>query len=211
MLTPMTLPCYLTINQSEHHVWADHIPWKLPFLALPLFYLFIFFRFNPKHFYFFYFILFFNFTILYSFSHILTWLHHRYTRVPHPRLAFKNGSQKPIQKFRTFKHQLPGLLAWHLQNTLHFLYHNPVSVDWLYCSQASGFQFGSVTSLLTQRCISQWHQIVLRGSSILLKSKQYSFLPIPNSQFFSPVGCFLKTKKGTGFYSIVSSSLKKKK
>ena len=30
------------------------------------------------------FILFFNFTILYWFCHISTWIHHRYTRVPHP-------------------------------------------------------------------------------------------------------------------------------
>ena len=29
-------------------------------------------------------ILFFNFTILYWFCHISTWIHHRYTRVPHP-------------------------------------------------------------------------------------------------------------------------------
>ena len=27
---------------------------------------------------------FFNFTILYCFCHILTWIHHRYTRVPYP-------------------------------------------------------------------------------------------------------------------------------
>ena len=33
---------------------------------------------------FFYFILFFNFTILYWFCHISTWIRHRYTRVPHP-------------------------------------------------------------------------------------------------------------------------------
>ena len=32
----------------------------------------------------FYFILFFNFTVLYWFCHISTWIHHRYTRVPHP-------------------------------------------------------------------------------------------------------------------------------
>ena len=30
------------------------------------------------------FILFFNFTILYWFCHISTWIHHRYTCVPHP-------------------------------------------------------------------------------------------------------------------------------
>ena len=33
---------------------------------------------------FFIFILFFNFTILYWFCHILKWIHHRYTYVPHP-------------------------------------------------------------------------------------------------------------------------------
>ena len=33
---------------------------------------------------FFFLILFFNFTILYWFCHISTWIHHRYTRVPHP-------------------------------------------------------------------------------------------------------------------------------
>ena len=32
----------------------------------------------------FYFILFFNFTILYWFCHTSTWIRHRYTRVPHP-------------------------------------------------------------------------------------------------------------------------------
>ena len=31
------------------------------------------------------FILFFNFTILYWFCHIPTWIRHRYTRVPHPK------------------------------------------------------------------------------------------------------------------------------
>ena len=34
--------------------------------------------------YFLNFILFFNFTILYWFCHISTWIHHRYTHVPHP-------------------------------------------------------------------------------------------------------------------------------
>ena len=34
--------------------------------------------------FFFYFILVFNFTILYWFCHISTWIHHRNTRVPHP-------------------------------------------------------------------------------------------------------------------------------
>ena len=40
------------------------------------------------HFFFFLiFILFFNFTILYWFCHILKWIHHRYTCVPHPELS----------------------------------------------------------------------------------------------------------------------------
>ena len=39
-------------------------------------------RLKLKSIYIFYFILFFNFTILYWFCHISTWIHHRYTRVP---------------------------------------------------------------------------------------------------------------------------------
>ena len=39
-------------------------------------------------FFFFNFILFFNFTIFYWFCHISTWIHHRYTRVPHPEPSF---------------------------------------------------------------------------------------------------------------------------
>jgi len=35
-----------------------------------------------------FFILFFIFTILYWFCHISTWIHHRYTRVPHPEPSF---------------------------------------------------------------------------------------------------------------------------
>ena len=31
-----------------------------------------------------YFFIFFNFTILYWFCHVSTWIHHRYTHVPHP-------------------------------------------------------------------------------------------------------------------------------
>ena len=38
---------------------------------------------NPAH-PFYFFLFFFNFTILYWFCHISTWIRHRYTRVPHP-------------------------------------------------------------------------------------------------------------------------------
>ena len=27
MLTPVTLPCYVTVNQAESCAWADHMPW----------------------------------------------------------------------------------------------------------------------------------------------------------------------------------------
>ena len=47
------------------------------------FYLFIFF-FGEIIKKIFFLILFFNFTILYWFCHILKWIHHRHTRVPHP-------------------------------------------------------------------------------------------------------------------------------
>ena len=53
--------------------WGRKMLW-----SIFLFLLFSFF----KKFYFIY--LFFNFTILYWFCHISTWIHHRYTRVPHP-------------------------------------------------------------------------------------------------------------------------------
>ena len=34
ILTPVTPPCSLTINQPEHGAWADHRPWDLlPYLA----------------------------------------------------------------------------------------------------------------------------------------------------------------------------------
>ena len=49
--------------------------------------LLFFFSFNIFFSLFFYFILFFNFRILYWFCHISTWIHHRYTRVPHPELS----------------------------------------------------------------------------------------------------------------------------
>ena len=52
--------------------------YKIKFLLKKVkgkFYLFLFL---------FYFILFFNFTTLYWFCHISTWIHHRYTCVPHP-------------------------------------------------------------------------------------------------------------------------------
>ena len=53
-----------------------------------VFLLLIVFQLNIKLFFsfyfFYYFILFFNFTVLYWFCHTSKWIHHRYTRVPHP-------------------------------------------------------------------------------------------------------------------------------
>ena len=51
--------------------WPDNRPILLICTLLPLFYFFSF-------------LFFFNFTIFYWFCHISTWIHHRYTCVPHP-------------------------------------------------------------------------------------------------------------------------------
>ena len=40
--------------------------------------------------------------------------------------VFTNLSLKAFREFRSFKHQLPGLLAWRLQKHCIFLHHNPV-------------------------------------------------------------------------------------
>ena len=45
---------------------------------------FFFLLFKTLIYFSFFFILFFNFTILYWFCHVSTWIRHRYTRVPHP-------------------------------------------------------------------------------------------------------------------------------
>ena len=63
---------------------------QIPYSSLPLFLFFFFIAFfqaKSYYFYFFNLILFFNFTILYWFSHISTWICHRYTRVPHPEAS----------------------------------------------------------------------------------------------------------------------------
>ena len=64
-------------------------PWTIarqaPLSLYSCFFFFIaFFQAKSYYFYFFNLILFFNFTILYWFCNISTWIRHRYTRVPHP-------------------------------------------------------------------------------------------------------------------------------
>ena len=61
----------------ETWVWSlgCEDPWRRAGLPTPVF--FFFYIYNLLY-------LFFNFTILYWFCHISTWIHHRYTRVPHP-------------------------------------------------------------------------------------------------------------------------------
>ena len=49
-------------------------------------FLFIYFFAPTLYFIYYYFILFFNFTILYWFCHMSTWIRHRYTHVPHPEI-----------------------------------------------------------------------------------------------------------------------------
>ena len=51
--------------------------------GLQIFYLLIYFWFLPVFTCILFFILFFSFTILYWFCHISTWIHHRYTHIPH--------------------------------------------------------------------------------------------------------------------------------
>ena len=69
------LDILVSFGFSKHKVFTSSRPlhdWHLVIIMIVLF-------FN-----FFNFILFFNFTILYQFCHTSTWIHHRYTRVPHP-------------------------------------------------------------------------------------------------------------------------------
>ena len=72
-------PCKLFTNKLYVHLGLQRQKWILPNLANQQtlqFTSFLFFFFN--------FIVFFNFTILYWFCHISKWIRHRYTCVPHP-------------------------------------------------------------------------------------------------------------------------------
>ena len=62
----------------EDHTWGRSRSISSAFFLSYYLLLILFYFFN------FYFILFFNFTILYWFSHISKWIRHRYTCVPHP-------------------------------------------------------------------------------------------------------------------------------
>ena len=108
-----------------HHQWAEstqtHVHWvgdaiqpSHP-LSSP----------SPPFSYFFkiYFILFFNFTMLYWFCHISTWIHHRYTRVPHPEpssllpprtipLGHPSATAPSIQYRASNLDWRPGWLIW---------------------------------------------------------------------------------------------------
>ena len=72
-------PCKLFTNKLYVQLGLQRQKWILPNLANQQtlqFTSFLFFFFN--------FIVFFNFTILYWFCHISKWIRHRYTCVPHP-------------------------------------------------------------------------------------------------------------------------------
>ena len=68
-----------------------------------------------------------------------------FTTLPHP--VFKILSLKAFREFRSLKYQLPGLFAWPCNNCS-FLHNNLVSVDCLYCTQASRPKFVSIIVLL---------------------------------------------------------------
>ena len=66
---------------------------------------------------------------------------------PSPQmLPLKTPSLKAIREFGSFECELPILLTWFLQyKRCPFLHHNPLSVDGLCCTQASGPEFSLVT------------------------------------------------------------------
>ena len=70
-------------------------------------------------FFFVYFILFFNFMILYWFCHISTCIHHRYTRVPHPEpssLPTPHTNPLGLFKWVSSLHQVAKVLEFQLQH-----------------------------------------------------------------------------------------------
>ena len=69
--------------------------------------------------FFLYFILFFNFMILYWFCHISTCIHHRYTRVPHPEpssLPAPHTNPLGLFKWVSSSHQVAKVLEFQLQH-----------------------------------------------------------------------------------------------
>ena len=73
------------------------------------FYIYIYLIFLD-YFSFLFFILFFNFTILYWFCHISTWIHHRYSRVPHPE---PSSLQVPsLWVIPVLHHQASSIMHW---------------------------------------------------------------------------------------------------
>ena len=81
-----------------------------------------------KSFLFFNLILFFNFTILYWFCYISTWIHHRYTRVPHPEPSSllpprEGGGASGSSQCTSPKHPVsciePGLVTRFIYDIIH--------------------------------------------------------------------------------------------
>lgn len=64
---------------------------------------------------------------------------------PSLMLFFKMLPRKPLGSSGLLSSGCPGLLAWHRGINCTFLHHNPVSVEWLYCTWVNGPKSGSVT------------------------------------------------------------------
>ena len=89
LATPWTAayqaPPSIGFSRSEYR---SRLPLTSPLrLEAILFFFFNLYWYFTILFFLIYFILFFNFTILYWFCHTSTWIRHRYTRVPHPKLS----------------------------------------------------------------------------------------------------------------------------
>ena len=80
----------------------------------------------PQYLHFFYFILFFNFTILYWFCHISTWICQKYARVPHPEsssllpsLYHPSGSSQCTSHKHPVSCIEPGLATRFIHDSIH--------------------------------------------------------------------------------------------
>lgn len=74
---------------------------------------------------------------------------HKLTTYPAtPQLAFQNASLNSSRSLGVLSIRCPGPLPGASQwKAGTFLYHDPLSIEWLYCLEAVGPQFASVTLL----------------------------------------------------------------
>ena len=100
--------------------------------------------------FFFRFFFFFNFTILYWFCHISTWIHHRYTRVPYPEPSSLLSPRTiplgcPSAPAPSIQYRASNL-DWRLVSyiILYMLIFLKCSFDWQYLNKSCPFKDGSL-------------------------------------------------------------------